>query len=127
MDEKRITHFENLLLRERDRALEALHRFEAEEAEPQAASAGDTVRGMKTPADAATDAFEQEADFASASRLSDRLAEVDAALARLVKEPDRFGRCDECGATIEGRRLELIPWAQRCASCARRGEEVASP
>jgi RNA polymerase-binding transcription factor DksA len=122
MDARHAIHYEALLLEERARALDALHRIEAEEEEPQAYSSGDTVRGQKEMADAASDTQEEEADFASATRLSERLAEVDTALVLLREDPARFSTCEECGRKIGLTRLELLPWSRRCSACARLGE-----
>jgi RNA polymerase-binding transcription factor DksA len=127
MDARYVIHYETLLLEERARALDALHRIEAEEQEPQAYSAGDTVRGQKSLADAASDTQEEESDFALATRLSERLIEVDAALALLREQPDRFSVCEDCGARIGLTRLQLVPWSRKCASCARLGEEAVAP
>jgi RNA polymerase-binding transcription factor DksA len=124
MKARQAMHYETLLLEERARALEALHRIEAEEEEPQAYSSGDTVRGQKGMADAASDTQEEEADFASATRLSERLAKLDEALALLREEPDRFSLCGECGRRIGVTRLQLVPWSRKCADCARLGEEA---
>lgn len=124
MDAERLNHCEARLLCERERSLKALHRVEAEEVEPQSSSAGDAVRGQKSPADAASDTLEQEMDFAVASRLSDRLCEVDAALQFLREEPEKFGHCRECGDCIEARRRELLPWTSTCAGCACRDQDA---
>ena len=119
--------YEDLLLLERDRTLEDLHRIEEEEAEPQSASAGDTVRGYKTPADFASETLEQEADFMSASRLSERLTHVDDALRLLHEAPERFGLCRSCGRPIDVHRLELVPWSRLCTSCVGLSEEPTVP
>ena len=110
--------YDALLLQERDRLLAALHRIEEEESEPQAVSAGDTVRAHKSLADTASDTQEQEMDFLIATRLSERLARVDEALARLQGTEAGFGVCTECGRPIEVRRLEEVPWSSLCAPCA---------
>lgn len=44
--------------------------------------------------------------------------EVEAALERL--EEGEFGLCQGCGAPIPQRRLEALPWARFCVSCAER-------
>lgn len=46
------------------------------------------------------------------SRLLD---EVDAALGRMAD--GTYGVCLECGKQIETRRLQAIPWAERCFAC----------
>ena len=43
---------------------------------------------------------------------------VDAALART--DDDNYGVCMDCGGPISSRRLEAIPWANRCIACQER-------
>jgi RNA polymerase-binding transcription factor len=45
-----------------------------------------------------------------------RLEEVDAALARL--DAGTYGRCQTCGRSIPVPRLEAVPEATQCVSCA---------
>jgi DnaK suppressor protein len=45
-----------------------------------------------------------------------RLAEIDAALERLVA--GTYGVCEVCGRPIPRARLEVRPMAQTCVSCA---------
>jgi DnaK suppressor protein len=47
---------------------------------------------------------------------------IDKALARLAAEPDDFGLCQDCEEAIPPRRLEVMPWALRCAPCQARIE-----
>jgi DnaK suppressor protein len=44
------------------------------------------------------------------------LADVRRARAKL--EEGTYGRCDGCGAAIPQGRLEALPWAVRCVTCA---------
>ena len=44
------------------------------------------------------------------------LGEIEAALERL--EEGEFGICQGCGEHIPQRRLEALPWARYCVSCA---------
>ncbi len=46
-----------------------------------------------------------------------RLADIDAALARILKGD--YGDCDECHQPIETDRLRALPWARRCMACQR--------
>lgn len=50
------------------------------------------------------------------------LEAIEAALLRM--DAGTYGRCVECGARINPRRLEALPFSTRCISCAR--EEEAS-
>jgi DnaK suppressor protein len=51
-----------------------------------------------------------------------QLARVDAALRRLAEHGDDFGLCEECEEAIPPKRLQLMPWATRCAACQARHE-----
>jgi len=53
---------------------------------------------------------------ALANELAEALEEVDAAIARL--EEDRYGWCERCGQPIAAARLEAMPAARRCITCA---------
>jgi DnaK suppressor protein len=46
---------------------------------------------------------------------SAQLRQVDNALWRL--DNGEYGVCVDCGEPISGRRLDAIPWADRCISC----------
>jgi DnaK suppressor protein len=57
-----------------------------------------------------------------------RLARVDGALRRLAERPGEFGLCEECEEEIPARRLEVMPWATRCAGCqARHDPKLGAP
>jgi DnaK suppressor protein len=57
-----------------------------------------------------------------------QLARIDASLRRLAGHPDDFGLCEECEEAIPPRRLELMPWATRCAGCqARHDPRLGAP
>ena len=53
---------------------------------------------------------------ALAGALRDALLEVDAALAKL--ESGTYGQCESCGDDIAEDRLEAMPAARLCMSCA---------
>lgn len=55
---------------------------------------------------------------ALAGQLRDALAEVEAAIARLIE--GTYGRCERCGEEISPTRLEAKPAARRCIACASR-------
>jgi DnaK suppressor protein len=50
------------------------------------------------------------------------LRRIDAALERL--DEGHYGTCAACGAPIERRRLEALPWAVRCTGCEEAREAV---
>jgi RNA polymerase-binding transcription factor DksA len=65
-------------------------------------------------ADQGTDTMQAELDASNATRMSRQLAEIDAALERLYRDPERFGICEDTGGDIPFERLEVIPWARTC-------------
>ena len=66
------------------------------------------------------EAAQAEQGTADLERLNEaellELRRIDAALVRI--DQGRWGQCAECGGAIEGKRLEALPWAIRCAGCA---------
>jgi RNA polymerase-binding transcription factor DksA len=50
------------------------------------------------------------------------LEAVNAALSRI--EQGTFGKCEGCQGNITTERLEALPYAPLCISCARRGVQV---
>ncbi|ADP78662.1 TraR/DksA family transcriptional regulator [Pseudofrankia inefficax] len=62
--------------------------------------------------------FEREQVRATLREATTRLAEIDAALARLAA--GRFGSCETCGGPIEPGRLDARPWVRSCIGCASR-------
>ena len=53
---------------------------------------------------------------ALATKLRETLADVEGALGRL--DNGTYGACEDCGKEIGDDRLEAIPSARRCISCA---------
>jgi RNA polymerase-binding transcription factor DksA len=51
------------------------------------------------------------------------LAEINAALGRI--DAGTFGRCEQCGKQIAKTRLGAVPYARRCARCAKAARSVA--
>lgn len=49
---------------------------------------------------------------------AERVAEIDAALARWAQ--GRYGMCERCGASIPAARLEARPTTRNCIGCAER-------
>jgi DnaK suppressor protein len=66
---------------------------------------------------AATQVFEQQRDLALRDRNTARLAEIEAAIARL--DDGTYGICVRCGGAIAPERLDALPWAAHCIDCQR--------
>jgi len=119
-DEQRQT-VERKLLREREQALDAIGRHDAQTQELRD-RVGELSLYRLHPADVGSEAHEQEKDFLLASVEGRRLYEIDEALHRLYQTPDEFGRCTECGRDIEWERMDVIPETTLCAAHARRAD-----
>jgi DnaK suppressor protein len=80
-------------------------------------------------ADEGTDTMEQEKEFLLASQDGRELMDIDAALRKLLHDPDELGACEECGQAIGLDRLEMIPWALLCIDCqtAAEGDGAGGP
>ena len=106
-------HLEQRLREERDRALQSLNRSVDDSAEESEEDQAGNLSKMPThQADLGTDTMQDELDASNATRISRELAEIDAALERLYREPARFGIDERTGREIPFSRLEVIPWAR---------------
>lgn len=106
---------ERRLKDERARALRALNRSVDDSAYETGEERSGDVSAMPThPADLGTDTMQEELDASNATRISRELAEIDGALERLYKDPQRFGICEDTGKEIPWARLDVIPWARTC-------------
>ncbi|MBC7289576.1 MAG: TraR/DksA C4-type zinc finger protein [Armatimonadetes bacterium] len=74
--------------------------------------------------DAAADAAERQQARVMANEVKEILELVEEALRRI--ERGEYGVCEVCHKPIPAARLDLIPWATRCAKCAA-GTSMSSP
>ncbi len=115
LTQKQRDHLMRRLQEERARALAALNRSVAESsADTEEERSGDMSTMPTHQADLGTDTMQQELDAANDTRISRELAEIDDALERLVQNPERFGICEDTGAEIPFKRLDIVPWARTC-------------
>ena len=115
LSKKRRQHLERRLLDERARAQRLLGGSITEHArEDEQERTGDLTSMPLHPADLGTDTMQEELDASNATRISRELAEIDAALERLYKTPEKFGICEDTGKDIPFERLDIIPWARTC-------------
>lgn len=124
MTQRQRDHLEQRLRQERDRMLANLNAFDERSRVSPRDGDGDLSAYPFHMADAGTDAIDQEVDFVVAERERQTLAEIDEALRLLIEEPERYGRCDDCGREIPFERLDLIPWTRNCDHATR---DAAAP
>jgi DnaK suppressor protein len=126
MDRKQLDHIEQRLLRERDRALRSIGRFQEQTKVSRDAADADLSSYSFHMADQGTDAMEREKSFLFASKEGRYLYRVEEALRRLYKDPKGFGKCHSCGAEVPFERLDALPHARYCLDCKLREEEAAA-
>ena len=115
LSKKKRQHLERRLLDERVRAQRLLGGSITEHArEDEQERTGDLTSMPLHPADLGTDTMQEELDASNATRISRELAEIDSALERLYKTPEKFGICEDTGKDIPFERLDIIPWARTC-------------
>lgn len=121
LEERERKRIEERLLREREAVLQAIGQFEERDQELRE-RAGELSAYRMHLADVGSEAHEEEKEQALAGMESRRLYEIDDALRRMYREPERFGVCDRCGGDIEAERLEVVPETTLCARDARESE-----
>ena len=77
--------------------------------------------GTQDLADKASSAYTKEFLYSLSNTDREVLQKVDDALVRL--ETGGYGQCLECGAEINRKRLEAVPWASHCIVCQEEREE----
>ena len=122
MRKKEQKHFEERLLKERERVLKQLGHYDESFADTAQASDGDLSAYSFHMADQGTDAMEREKAFLFASKEGRLLYHIDEALRRLYKTPKRFGKCEECDDEIGYDRLDALPHARLCITCKEKEE-----
>jgi DnaK suppressor protein len=106
------TQIEQRLQEERTRALQTLRGLEADQSgDTVQDEAGDLTKVPFHPADLGTDTMDSELDASNVTRTSRELADIDDALDRLYRTPEKFGVTDD-GKVIPFERLVIIPWAR---------------
>ena len=102
---------------ERDQALARLDSLTGDFDSVVAASLDSNADDEHDP-EGATIAFERSQIGALTEQVRHHLTEIDAAVARL--EAGTYGSCGRCGLPIGEARLEALPAARTCITCASR-------
>lgn len=110
------THLEKRLQDERARTARLLQKLTGSgtEATNQDQS-GDLSKVPLHIADLGSTTMDGELDRSNATRISEELAQIDAALERLISDPESYGLDENSGESIPFERLDIIPWARTTA------------
>jgi len=71
-------------------------------------------------ADIGSDTFEQDFTLTLMESEEKTLQKIEQALVRI--EDGTYGTCEVCGETIPKARLQVLPYALQCVTCARKEE-----
>jgi DnaK suppressor protein len=92
------------------------------EAHPAPVSSTEANEGPRDHEDVATDFLEMQKEQSILANQQALLTQVERALQRL--EDGTYGLCLECGEAIPVKRLEALPWAERCVACEAQLERI---
>jgi len=114
MEKKRLEYYKKKLQARREELLKTIARTEEE---------GRTADDDPTVdlADKAANSYTKEFLFGQTNTDRNMLQLIDEALDR-IKE-NTYGTCVECEEELQQKRLEALPWARYCVSCAEKHEQ----
>jgi DnaK suppressor protein len=114
MDKKRLEYYKKKLATRREELLKIIARTEEE---GRAADDDPTV----DLADKAANSYTKEFLFGQTNTDRSMLQLVDESLQRI--KTGTYGSCIECEEELQQKRLEAVPWARYCVTCAEKHEQ----
>jgi DnaK suppressor protein len=114
MDKKRLEYYKMNLQARREELARTITRTEEE---GRTADDGPTV----DLADKAANSYTKEFLFGQTNTDRAILQLIDDALIRI--RSGNYGTCIECETELQQKRLEAVPWARYCVSCAEKHEQ----
>jgi RNA polymerase-binding transcription factor DksA len=119
-----LKHLEKRLHEERARVMKELGTYDESFNSTLQGADGDLSSYSFHMADQGTDAMEREKQFLFASQEGRYLWHINEALRRMYNDPEKFGRCHQCGVEIDYARLDALPHARLCISCKEKEEDA---
>ena len=116
-----LEQFRRSLIALRTRLTGNIARLTGEALNANGSVGGATSSAPLHPADAGSDAFEQEFTLSLVQNEEQVLEEINDALARMDR--GGYGKCEECQAAIAKARLQALPYTRHCVKCARRVQQ----
>ena len=121
MDQKDLEKFKNRLLVLRREVLSHMRDIQEEEQEASIKEAtGENSSYTFHLADQGTNTYNQDNHFRSIERDCQSLYFIDQALEKI--EDLTYGYCEDCGNSINSKRLEVIPHTSYCFNCQSKQE-----
>ena len=124
MTKTQLKHLEKRLLEERARVMKELGYYDESFNATLQGADGDLSSYSFHMADQGTDAMEREKQFLFASQEGRYLWHINEALRRMYNQPEKFGRCHQCGVEIDLARLDALPHARLCIDCKEKEEDA---
>ncbi len=113
-----LNRFRTQLEAERDRLLGLIAEHQEEVAEARLTETSSDRSPDPGSAEAGSMKFEYEKELSLEKNLEDLVQKVERALGRVAE--GSYGLCESCGNPIPVARLEVLPYATLCVSCAQR-------
>ncbi len=111
-----VERFRETLLAERTRIMDLLDEHEQEREEARLSETSAERSAEPASAEAGSMAFEYEKELSVDQNSADLLRKIERALARI--DEGEYGICEICGSAIPVARLEALPYATLCVTCA---------
>lgn len=116
MAASKLKEFKAKLTEERDRLVDLIREREQDLEEARATETSSDRSSDPGSADAGSLKFEYEKELSLERNAADLLSKVEKALQRV--EDGTYGFCASCGTAIVAARLEALPYATLCVTCA---------
>ena len=123
LNKTQLAHLEQRLLEERSRVLRSLGFFDQMTKADRESHDTDLAAYTDHKADQGTEAMEREKAALFATKEGRYLYRIEEALRRLYSDPENFGTCHTCVASVGFERLDALPHARYCIECKVREEE----
>jgi DnaK suppressor protein len=114
-----LKRFQTILEKEQARLQHLIAEYEQEVEEARLTETSAERSPDPGSAEAGSLSFEYEKELSLGQNAADLLRKVERAMSRV--EEGTYGICELCGQAIPIARLEVLPYATRCVSCARKG------
>ncbi len=114
MDKKKVELYKKQLLGKQEELLQAVSKSEQDGREADEEATQDI-------ADKAANSYTKEFLFHRSDENRRVLQLVNEALERM--KTGAYGRCVVCGAEVQAKRLEAVPWARHCFECQEKQDQ----
>jgi len=111
-----IKRLERRLLEERDRLADVIREIDEEREEVRLSETSSERSPDPNTAEGGSLAFELEKELSVAQNAQDLLDKVNRAMEGIAE--GTYGTCTECGIAIPLARLDALPYAIQCVTCA---------